>query len=530
MLLLKTVEGLRCYIKQLRFSQQRSDPSPTAAAIELGLVPTMGALHAGHLSLIQRARKENDQVIVSIFVNPTQFGPGEDLANYPRDLNQDQRLCAEAGVDVIFAPDIATLYGGPTPDPLALTQVIPPPAFTTGLCGRSRPGHFQGVATVVAKLLSLVQPERAYFGQKDAQQLAIIRKLATDLNLPVEIVPCPIVREADGLALSSRNQYLTPLERQDAATLYRGLQAAEQAFQAGERSSEVLVDRVKAELAKVDAIRPDYVELVYPHTLNRLEQVESMGLLAAAAYLGKTRLIDNVVLRSRQPIIAIDGPAGAGKSTVARRVAQTLGLLYLDSGAMYRAVTWLVLNIGIDPQDQVAVAELLPNCQIRLAAAPPGATKSPALSQVWVNDQEVTEAIRGREVTARVSEIAAQPAVRQALLKQQQDYGLKGGVVMEGRDIGTQVFPEAELKVFLTASIEERARRRYQDLKAQPPSGMSLADLEQAIHQRDQQDSNRRLAPLRKASDAIEILTDGLSIDQVVDKIVSLYQQRLEYR
>ena len=526
MLLLKTVEGLRCYLKQLRFSQQRSDDSPTAA-IEVGLVPTMGALHAGHLSLIQRARRENDRVIVSIFVNPTQFGPEEDLAKYPQDLAQDQRLCAEAGVDVIFAPDVKALYGGPNPEELSLTQVIPPPAFTSGLCGRSRPGHFQGVATVVAKLLSLVQPERAYFGQKDAQQLAIIRKLTTDLNLSVEIAPCPIVREGDGLALSSRNQYLSPQERQDAATLYRGLQAAEQAFQAGERSSGALVDRVKAELAKVDAIQPDYVDLVHPHTMARLEQVETVGLLAAAAYLGKTRLIDNIVLRSRQPIIAIDGPAGAGKSTVARRVSHKLGLLYLDSGAMYRAVTWLVLHRRIDPQDQVAVAELLPDCQIRLAAAPLGTSPSPALSQVWVNDQEVTEAIRGREVTSQVSGIAAQSTVRQALLHQQQDYGLKGGVVMEGRDIGTQVFPEAELKVFLTASIQERARRRYQDLKAQTSSEMSLADLEQAILQRDQQDSNRRIAPLRKASDAIELLTDDLSIDQVVDKIVSLYQQRV---
>ena len=526
MLLLKTVEGLRCYLKQLRSGQPRSGASPTAV-IELGLVPTMGALHAGHLSLIQRARRENDRVVVSIFVNPTQFGPGEDLANYPRDLARDQRLCAEAGVDVVFAPDVEALYGGPKPDKLVLTEVIPPPAFTSILCGRARPGHFQGVATVVTKLLNLIRPERAYFGQKDAQQLAIIRKLTADLKLSVEIVPCPIVREADGLALSSRNQYLNTLERQQATILYRSLQAAEQAFQTGARSRRALVDRVNAELAKVAAIRPEYVELVHPHTMTRLEQVESVGMLAIAAHLGKTRLIDNILLRSRQPIIAIDGPAGAGKSTVARIVAQKLGLLYLDSGAMYRAVTWLALQMGIDPQDQVAVAELIPSCRLRLAAAPLGTTDSLALSQVWVNDQEVTEAIRGREVTSQVSGIAAQPAVRSALLQQQQQYGLQGGVVMEGRDIGTQVFPEAELKVFLTASIQERARRRHQDHQVQNPLGMSLADLEQAIQQRDHQDSKRRLAPLRKASDAIEILTDDLSIDQVVGKIVSLYQQQL---
>ena len=386
------------------------------------------------------------------------------------------------------------------------------------------------MATVVTKLFNLVRPERAYFGQKDAQQLAIIRQLTADLNLSVEIVACPIVREENGLALSSRNQYLSPLERRQAATLYRGLQSAEQAFQLGEQSRLVLIDRVKAELAEVVAIRPEYIELVHPHTMAVIEQVETVGLLAIAAHLGNTRLIDNILLRSRQPIIAIDGPAGAGKSTVARLVAQTLGLLYLDSGAMYRAVTWLALHTGIDPKNQVAVAELIPSCRIQLASAPLESKASSCLSRVWVNDQEVTEAIRGPEVTSQVSGIAAQPAVRRALLTQQQHYGLKGGVVMEGRDIGTQVFPEAELKVFLTASIQERARRRHQDLKAQNQSEMSLADLEQAIQRRDHQDSHRRLAPLRKAVDAIEILTDGLSIDQVVDKIVSLYQQRLENR
>jgi len=200
MRLFTTTAGLFCYLERHRQGK------------EVGLVPTMGALHAGHLSLIERARRENAIVIVSIFVNPLQFGPTEDFQCYPRQLEEDRQLCEQLGVDAIFSPTPMELYGNrlPTSDGgTELTQVVPPAAMTSVLCGRSRTGHFQGVATVVTKLLNLVQPERAYFGQKDAQQLAIIRRLVTDLNLPVAIVACPIVREESGLALSSRNQYLT---------------------------------------------------------------------------------------------------------------------------------------------------------------------------------------------------------------------------------------------------------------------------------------------------------------------------------
>jgi pantoate ligase/cytidylate kinase len=198
----------------------------------------------------------------------------------------------------------------------------------------------------------------------------------------------------------------------------------------------------------------------------------------------------------------------------------------LDSGAMYRAVTWRVLQAAVDPTDEVAVAELLGNCDIQLAAGDRLLTGQPGPSRVWVNGEEVTQAIRTAEVTAPVSTIAAQPMVRQVLLHQQQQYGQGGGVVMEGRDIGTHVFPQAELKVFLTASVQERARRRQRDLMAQNQPTASLESLEKAIDDRDRQDSTRRVAPLRKAVDAIELVTDGLTIDQVVAKIVSLYQQR----
>jgi pantoate ligase/cytidylate kinase len=520
---LTTIEGLRCCLATWR---QIPAHHPDPAIATVGLVPTMGALHDGHLSLIRRARQQSDRVIVSIFVNPLQFGPQEDLAQYPRSLAADLAQCEAAGVDAVFVPSPALLYGSDSPEAHQLTQVMPPPSLVQTLCGPHRPGHFAGVATVVTKLLGLVQPQRAYFGRKDAQQLAIVKRLVADLNLPVTVVGCPIVREADGLALSSRNQYLSAEERVQALSLSRGLRAAQAQFDQGERRATMLVAAVQAQLAIAPPLQPQYVELVHPDTLQPLERVETAGLLAIAAQVGRTRLIDNVLLRSRQPIIAIDGPAGAGKSTVARLVADALGLLYLDSGAMYRAVTWQVLTAGVDPKDEVAVAELLGHCEIQLGASDRQANGQPGPSRVWVNGEEVTRAIRTAEVTGQVSTVAAQPMVRQVLLHQQQQYGQFGGVVMEGRDIGTHVFPQAELKVFLTASVQERAHRRQRDLAAQNQPTPSLADLEQAIDDRDRKDSTRRVAPLRKAEDAVELLTDGLTIDQVVAKIVSLHQQR----
>ncbi len=520
MRVLKTVEGLTCFLQQSRGLAE--------VPRRVGLVPTMGNLHEGHLSLIRRARQDTDLLVVSIFINPLQFGPGEDLHRYPQTQAADIQHCAAAGVDAVFMPTPEVLYGTANPDTADLTAVTPPRSMTEVLCGPYRPGHFEGVATVVTKLLSLVSPDRAYFGQKDAQQLAIIKRLTHDLTLPGDIVGCPIVRDVDGLALSSRNGYLNPTERQQATVLHHSLTAARTLFEQGEQRRQPLVALVQQHLSQVPEVKPQYVELVHPETLRPIEVVTSMGLLGVAAQVGQTRLIDNVLLRHRKPIIAIDGPAGAGKSTVARRVAKHLGLLYLDSGAMYRAITWLALDRGIDPHDPVSVAELLQNCDIQLATSDSADTGATCPSRIWINGTEVTQQIRTSEVTEQVSGIAAQPQVRQVLLHQQQQYGLNGGVVMEGRDIGTTVFPRAELKVFLTASVSERARRRQQDLQAQNQPTMSLAALERAIDERDRKDSTRRVAPLRKANDAIELNTDGLSIDDVVAKIVGLYQDRVQ--
>jgi pantoate ligase/cytidylate kinase len=533
--LFKTVAGLRCYLNRYRSGQPLSfdhigvDHSvigePTAAGGSIGLVPTMGSLHAGHLSLINKARQENKLVVVSLFVNPLQFGPSEDFQQYPRTLEQDQALCEQARVDVIFAPG-AKEMAVEGREPGVLTQVIPPDAMMSVLCGRSRVGHFQGVATIVTKLLNLVQPQRAYFGQKDAQQLAIIRRLVEDLNLPVAIVGCPIVREPSGLAYSSRNQYLTPEQKVQAAALYQGLNQAEQAFRAGERSVEALLKTVQTTLEPVTAIVPEYIELVHPSTLEPLEMIEESGLLAIAGRLGSTRLIDNMLLSTRKPIVAIDGPAGAGKSTVSRQVAQRLDLLYLDTGAMYRALTWLVLESGVAVDDEPSIAELASQCEIELDAQPTPTEKQATAISVSINGQDVTQAIRSLEVTSKVSAIAAQPVVRNELVRQQRRYGKNGGIVIDGRDIGTHVFPDAELKLFLTASVQERARRRQQDLKNQGKDTISLDELEQAIYDRDLKDSTRTLAPLRQAEDAIEIQTDNLSIAEVVDRIVQLYQER----
>ncbi len=530
MRLLTTVAALRCYLAKSRWETQNVEQLPLQFEVTVrsptavGLVPTMGALHQGHLSLIQRARQENATVVVSIFVNPLQFGPNEDFQRYPRTLEQDQQFCEQAGVDVIFMP---------TPEEVGLalntiqeskiTQVIPPSAMISGLCGHSRLGHFQGVATIVTKLFNLVQPNRAYFGQKDGQQLAVIKRLVADLSLPIEIVACPTVREASGIALSSRNQYLTETQKLQATVLYRSLRQAEKAFREGVRNTSQLIAVVQQELAKVSTVCVEYIELIEPNTLMFLETVQEEGMLAIAARLGSTRLIDNTILRDRQPIIAIDGPAGAGKSTVARQLAADLGLVYLDTGAMYRAFTWLVLQKGIPLDDECAIAELANQCVIELT--PNRSLQSPV--HVWINGNDVTKAIRSIEVTSKVSTVAAQSFVRQALVKQQQSWGKKGGLVAEGRDIGTHVFPDAEVKIFLTASVSERAHRRLQDFTKQGQIEVSLEQLERDIAERDWKDSTRKVSPLQKATDAIELKTDGLDVSEVTAQIIDHYRQRL---
>ncbi|CCJ33037.1 MULTISPECIES: pantoate--beta-alanine ligase [Caloramator] len=258
----------------------------------IGFVPTMGYLHDGHKSLIERARRENDIVVVSIFVNPTQFGPNEDYDRYPRDEERDKKICEAAGCDIVFIPEREDMYGE---NYSTYVEVL---NLTEGLCGASRPGHFRGVATVVTKLFNIVKPTRAYFGQKDAQQLAVIKRMVMDLNMDVVIVPCPIVREEDGLAMSSRNTYLNEDERKQALVLYKSLKLAEKMIIDGERD----VKRIKDEMVNLiktskDAVI-DYVEFVDNQNLKPVDKVEGEVLIALAVKIGKTRLIDNTVVRA----------------------------------------------------------------------------------------------------------------------------------------------------------------------------------------------------------------------------------------
>jgi pantoate--beta-alanine ligase len=275
----ETIEDMRAACREARRRCQR-----------LGFVPTMGALHEGHLSLVRAARASCDVVAASIFVNPTQFGPNEDLAKYPRDFERDRDLLAKEGMELLFAPAVEEMY------PAGAVTWVTVERLSDKLDGRSRPGHFRGVTTVVAKLFHIVKPDAAFFGQKDAAQVAIIRRMVRDLNFPVEIVACPIVREADGLAMSSRNAYLDLAQRQQALVLHRALMRVQKSWEAGERHAKQLEAAGREEIAAEKSIRLDYFEVVDPDSLDPVNDLADRALVAVAAYVGTTRLIDNILL------------------------------------------------------------------------------------------------------------------------------------------------------------------------------------------------------------------------------------------
>src|SRR5581483_2050610 len=256
----------------------------------VGVVPTMGALHEGHLSLVRAAKAHCDVVVVSIFVNPTQFGPNEDYAKYPRTFERDCQMLEQEGADLVFAPTVDEMY------PKGAVTYVTVEGMSEKLCGKSRPGHFRGVTTVVSKLFSAVEPDKAFFGQKDAAQVAIIRRMVRDLNLAVEIVVCPIVREPDGLAMSSRNAYLDPQQRKSALALSRSLKQVEDLYQKGEVDATNLIQAGKKTIAQDAAVRLDYLEIVDAETLDPVRTITGPTLVAVAAFVGTTRLIDNTVL------------------------------------------------------------------------------------------------------------------------------------------------------------------------------------------------------------------------------------------
>jgi pantoate--beta-alanine ligase len=281
------VSAMRAYMRAVREDQK-----------SVGFVPTMGALHEGHLSLIRRARGDCDVVVVSIFVNPTQFGPNEDFARYPRDLSRDSRLTQEAGVDALFYPEVDEMY------PPGFQTFVEAPQIARRWEGERRPGHFRGVATVCVKLFQIVQPDRVYFGMKDYQQLKVVERVVADLNIPVTVVPCPTIREPDGLAMSSRNVYLDAASRNSSLTIYRALKKVEELYERGEQSVSVLEKTMQGVLRSDPAIQIDYAVIVDSETLEPIEILENNGVALIAVRIGNTRLIDNLVLGAKpgQPV------------------------------------------------------------------------------------------------------------------------------------------------------------------------------------------------------------------------------------
>lgn len=275
----KTIESVRKLVKAAHSKGKR-----------IGFVPTMGALHIGHIFLIEKAKKQTDFVVVSIFVNPTQFGPSEDFKKYPRPIKSDLAICRKAGVDVVFAPTAKQIY------PQENLTWVNVEKLTEQLCGRFRPGHFRGVTTVCAKLFNIVAPDVAFFGQKDAQQAIVIKKMVADLNMPLKIVVCPTVRHSDGLAVSSRNQYLTHQQKKDATYIYKALKKSESLVKAGTKKSKTIISKMKKVLKQVTSIKIEYISIVDAETLRELEKITGKVLVAVAVKIGSTRLIDNILI------------------------------------------------------------------------------------------------------------------------------------------------------------------------------------------------------------------------------------------
>ncbi len=481
-------------------------------------IPTMGGLHDGHTQLIKSAQKSLPNsaasVLVSVFVNPLQFGPEEDFASYPRNEDQDCQIAKNSGAQAIWLPSIEEVFTKGVDEHF---KVKVPETLKAHLCGLHRKGHFDGVANVIIRLLALTKPDLLILGEKDWQQLIILRNLVQDLGLAVKIKTVATVREKNGLAISSRNQFLNPLDKEIAIGLQQELSAASKKFQSGK---EISLNKIRSSLRQ-RGLKVEYLEVVDPHLLHPVKPSNKISLLAAAVLCGTTRLIDHTFLMKRKPIVAIDGPAGAGKSTVTKAFADKLGLIYLDTGSMYRAVTWLTQKHKIEPDNEEALLHMLKELEIKFEKTKTGEQK------VLLNKKDVSYEIRTPEVTSLVSTVAAQKVVREALTAQQKHMGIHGGLVAEGRDIGTTVFPDAELKVFLTATAAERARRRAKDMQDRGFPSVSLKELETEIKQRDELDSTRKLSPLIQAKDAKKVITDGMTIEEVIDVLLELFRSKI---
>ena len=482
---------------------------------DINFIPTMGNLHYGHQKLISTAKSSNCNTnLLSIFVNPLQFESKEDLKSYPKTVDKDIAIAFSNGADVIFIPNTIDIYPKTNN---SISYLKASKELSSALCGLTRVGHFDGVCTVVYRLLKLIQPKNLYLGEKDWQQLLIIKNLLEEKKFNINIISVPTQRDSDGVPFSSRNKLLSKNEREILRLFSNELCHAKNIFK---KDKKVDLKQLTKKLESKN-ISIEYLEHLHPYSLKKFQAEDNISILAGAIKCGKTRLIDHVFLMNRKPIIAIDGPAGSGKSTITKLIAKELNLLYLDTGAMYRAISWLFKKQKIDYSKESELKKVLHDISIIF--------KSNSLSQqdVFINNFCVTEAIRSQEISSIVSKISSIKIIREFLVNEQRKIGQSGGLVAEGRDIGTTVFPDAELKIFLTASIDERAKRRKSELESRGTEEIDFNQLRELIRKRDFEDSTREVSPLKKAKDAIELITDGYTINEVVEKIINFYNLKI---
>ena len=500
-IILKTIKELN----EWKLSNQKS----------ISFVPSMGNLHLGHKELIREAKKlKENLVLLSIFINPLQFNDKEDLRNYPRTINKDIDLAFAAGADAIFIPSVDEIFpkNGKRINYLKASEYL-----SKTLCGISRKGHFDGVCTVVNRLINIVKPKVIFLGEKDWQQLLIIKKMVAKQNIKVAIKSINTQRDVDEVPFSSRNNLLSKNDREKLKLFSAELSLTKQIFN---QTKKINLKKIIKRLKDKD-IKIEYLEHVNAFNLKKSTTESNITMLAGAIICGNTRLIDHVFLMKRKPIIAIDGPAGSGKSTVTKLIAKKLKFIFLDTGAMYRALSWYLIKEKINYENRKELNSLLKNISITFKSI------EETKQNVIINNNDVTEKIRTQEISSIVSSIASIKEVREFLVQEQRKIGSKGGIVAEGRDIGSKVFPNAELKIFLTATINERAKRRKNELEAMGDDTINLEKLKNEIKQRDFDDSNRKISPLIKAEDAIEIISDGYTINQVVEKVLSIYLETI---
>ena len=477
----------------------------------INFVPTMGNLHRGHLKLIEEANKQNSvATLISIFVNPLQFDNKKDFTNYPKSIKKDIELAFKSGADAIFIPSKEEVFPKNKNNIYFLKASK---KLSSTLCGVKRVGHFDGVCTVVFRLLSLIQPNTIFLGEKDWQQLLILKEMIKEMKLNIELKSIATVRDSDGVPFSSRNNLLLKDEREKLKFFSAELFHAKQIF---DQTKNISLKKIIKRLKDKD-ILIEYLEHVNAFNLKRSTSQMNITMLAGAIKCGNTRLIDHVFLMKRNPIIAIDGPAGSGKSTVSKLIAKKLKFIFLDTGAMYRALSWYLIDKKINYENRKELSSCLSNISITFNSV------AGSKQNVIINNHNVTEKIRTQEISSIVSSIASIKEVREFLVTEQRKIGETGGLVAEGRDIGSKVFPNAELKIFLTATINERARRRKNELEAMGYGTINFEKLKNEIKQRDFDDSNREISPLVKSKTAIEIISDGYTVNEIVEKILEIY-------